>query len=420
MTPDTAAAPVVPPAPPARPARGRALEVHRSLPRYLATRTATRLGGALLGGSGALAVAPLRLVDARTPQPPRPDWVRVGVHLSGICGSDLATVTGQSSLYFSPLVSMPFVPGHEVVGELLDATDTLPAGTRVVLDPVLGCAARGESPCPACRAGQGNRCERVATGHLAPGLQTGYCRDTGGGWGSVLVAHPSQLHPVPDALPDEIAVLVEPLACAVHTARRAQAGEDDHVLVLGAGAVGLFTTLALRRLAPAARLSVVAKHPRQKALATLFGADDVWEPGAATALARRATGAVRLSPERGPDFLLGGVSVAIEATGSPDGLATALRVTRAGGRVVLSGLPTGGVDLTPAWFRELDVVGTYATGGDDFAVALELATDAAAEGLLDGAVGGVYPLARYADAIDHARNAGRLGTLKVAFDPRSP
>ena len=46
--------------------------------------------------------------------------MRVKPLLAGICGSDLATIAGKSCFYFSPLVSLPFVPGHEVVGELLD------------------------------------------------------------------------------------------------------------------------------------------------------------------------------------------------------------------------------------------------------------------------------------------------------------
>ena len=74
--------------------------------------------------------------------------------LSGICGSDLATISGKSSFYFSPLVSMPFVPGHEVVGELLDDVDDLPTGTRIALKPVLSCLARGlAEPCESCAAG---------------------------------------------------------------------------------------------------------------------------------------------------------------------------------------------------------------------------------------------------------------------------
>ena len=70
-----------------------------------------------------------------------------------------------------------------------------------------------------CADGRTNRCDRITVGHVAPGLQTGFCSDTGGGWGEEMVAHRSQLHPVPDELPDERAVLVEPLACAVQLAR---------------------------------------------------------------------------------------------------------------------------------------------------------------------------------------------------------
>ena len=71
--------------------------------------------------------------------------------LSGICGSDLSTLAGKSSFYFSPLVSLPFVPGHEVVGEVLDDVDGLSAGDRVVLSSVLNCVTRGLEPCSHCR-----------------------------------------------------------------------------------------------------------------------------------------------------------------------------------------------------------------------------------------------------------------------------
>ena len=387
-----------------------ALEVYRSLPRYVAARAiGGRLPGALAGP-----ITPLRLVHHDPPEPRHDGWVRVRPRLSGICGSDLATLSGHASLYLSALVSMPFVPGHEVVGDTLDDAPGLPRGSRVVLDSVLSCAARGLEPCDACRTEQRNRCDRVTVGHVSPGLQTGFCADTGGGWSGQLIAHVSQLHPVPDSLDDERAVLVEPLACAVHAARRAAVVDGQSVLVVGAGAVGLFVTLALRELTPTAAITVVAKHRRQVELARAFGATDVVSPAEVVGGVRRTTRALRLEPERGPAYLLGGVDVAIDAVGSRASVDTALRTTRAGGRVLLAGMPGEGIDLTPAWFRELEVTGAYATAGDAFDVAIDLAEQAP----LDGLLGVTYPLSRWREALDHAGDAGRLGTVKVAFDLR--
>lgn len=395
-----------------------ALELFRSVPRY----AAARIVGEHLPGLVAGPLAPLRLVNRDEPVAPGPGWGRVRTRLSGICGSDLATLTGQASFYFSPLVSMPFVPGHEVVGDLVDDLDGLAAGTRVVLEPVLSCAARGLEPCPSCAAGETGRCDRITVGHVAPGLQTGYCSDTGGGWGATLVAHRSQLHPVPEEMSDPRAVLVEPLACAIHAALRARPEPGAVALVVGAGTVGLFTVLALREFTPVGPILVVAKHPRQGVLASSFGATEVVGPDTAIGILRRATRAHRLAPERGTAFLLGGVDVALDCVGSRSSLELALRTTRAGGRVVVTGMPAGGTDLAPVWFRELEVTGAYATSTellpDGPHSTVELALDLAMQAPLDEAVGAVYPLSRWREAIDHALGAGRLGTVKVAFDPR--
>jgi threonine dehydrogenase-like Zn-dependent dehydrogenase len=365
--------------------------------------------------------APLRLVTIDPPKADRPGWARVRTRLSGICGSDLGALSGKTSLYFSAVVSLPFVPGHEVVGELLDDCEDLPAGTRVVLDPVLTCAVRGVEPCENCAVGATNRCSRVTVGHLSPGLQTGFCKDTGGGWGQQLAAHRSQMHVVPEGYSDEQALLVEPVACAVHTALRAGVRPNDRVLVSGAGSVGLFATLALRELTQAGRITVVAKHAKQRELARAFGASDVVAPDEVFRGVRRATGAFRLKPEMAKEFLLGGVDIAVDAVGSKDSIDTVLRVTKAGGRVVLSGMPSTGADLSPVWFRELELTGTYASSREErndrpaFETALELAQKAP----LDGIVGARYPLYRWREALDHAQSAGRLGTVKVAFDVRA-
>ena len=398
-----------------------ALEMFRSVPRLIAGRAVGRTLPGLLSGYA----APLRLVTREPPRIERPGWAALSPRLSGICGSDLGMLAGRTSLYFSAVVSLPFVPGHEVVADLLEDCEDLPAGTRVVVDPVLACAARGLEPCEGCAAGTTNRCSRVTVGDLAPGLQTGFCHDTGGGWGQQLAAHRSQLHPVPDGLTDEQALLAEPVACAVHTALRAGVAPGDRVLVSGAGPVGLLTTLALREITPAGQILVVAKHPRQRELALALGATEAVAPHEVMRRVRRITGAFQLAPEMSSPYLLGGVDVAVDAVGHKTSLETALQSTRAGGRVVVSGMPAA-ADLSAAWFRELEMVGAYGSARrepapDGDRSAFDLALDLVGLEPMAMLAHGVarYPLHRWREALDHAHSAGRLATVKVAFDPRS-
>ena len=85
-------------------------------------------------------------------------------------------------------------------------------------------------------------------------------------------------------------------------------------------------------------------------------------------------------------------------------------------------MPNGGADLSPVWFRELEVVGAYAASTEvtdaGRVPTFDLAIDLARQAPLEGLVGAVYPLSRWRQALDHAFAAGRLGTVKVAFDPR--
>jgi threonine dehydrogenase-like Zn-dependent dehydrogenase len=375
----------------------KALVFERSLRRFAAARVA----GTLMPGAGTR-VGPLHLADVDPPDLPGADWHRVRPRLAGICGSDLATVDGKSSRYFEPIVSFPFVPGHEVVGELDD-------GTRVVVQPTLTCAARGIEPmCDQCRAAATNRCERTAFGHLDPGLQTGYCADTGGGWGLSLVAHESQLHRVPDEMSDEAAVMVEPTACAVHAALSATGGE---YAVVGAGTLGLCTIAALRAYATPHVLIAAAKHPHQQRLARELGADIVVEPDA---LARAVRRAVPHSLVAG-DQLTGGADTVIDCAGNAASLAQSLQVVAPGGTIMLVGMPGQvSIDLTPLWHREVNLRGTYAYTSDDFARAFDLVQDANLERL----VSATYPLDRWREAIDHAAAAGSRGAVKIAFDLR--
>jgi threonine dehydrogenase-like Zn-dependent dehydrogenase len=360
------------------------------------------VAGRLAPGAGAK-VGPLALRDVDPPELPGPGWVRVRPRLAGICGSDLATIDGTSSRWFEPIVSFPFTPGHEVVGELDD-------GRRVVVVPVLSCVARGIAPvCPACADGRINHCERIGYGQLEPGLQCGFCESTGGGWSTLMLAHESQLVPVPDDLTDEAAVLVEPTACAVHAASQVAARS---AAVIGAGTLGLLTIAALRAADPELEIIATAKHPHQRTLAGQLGADVVVAPGELERAIRARTGSMRLDNGQ----LSGGIPAVVDCVGSPESIAQGLRIAAPGGTIHAVGMPgVTTVDLTPLWQREISLRGAYAYQRDDFDTAIELvrAHD------LGRLVSATYPLRRYEDAIAHAASAGARGAVKIAFDLRS-
>jgi threonine dehydrogenase-like Zn-dependent dehydrogenase len=383
---------------------------------------AARIAAATIGSGGGIGVGPIRLLDVDAPELPGADWVRIRPRLAGICGSDLATVDGESSRYFEEIVSFPFVLGHEIVADVVDQDHR-----RVVVEPVLGCLARGiNPPCPACAKGRKGSCERLAFGHIHPGLQTGFCSDTGGGWSEELVAHESQLHDVPERFSDEEAVMVEPSACATHAALLAKVQPTERVVVLGAGTLGLTTISALRHFSAPATLIAVARHQIQRDFARDLGADEVVEEDELGRAARRLTGSLALgkrSAERGR--LTGGVDVVVDCVGSSRSIAEALAVTRPGGRIILVGMPGQlRVDLAPLWQREVSLTGAYAYGVEEirgtvistFDLAFEL-VEACGLGRL---VSAHYPLDRYEEAVRHAASAGRRGSVKVVFDLRRP
>lgn len=380
----------------------KALQLERAVARFAAARVAS----SWRPGSGGRF---LRAQEVGPPELPGEGWVRLFPRLAGICGSDLATVDARSSRWFEPIVSFPFVPGHEVVADTED-------GRRVVVEPVLGCSARAVvPPCPACARGRSRHCQNLTAGAISPGLQTGFCRDTGGGWSLSMTAHESQLHEV--GLGDEGAVLVEPMACAVHAALCAP-GNQELAVVVGAGTLGLGTLAALKSYRPDLSTIAVAKHPHQRRWAQDLGARAVVEPGELRRAVRRVTGGRLLDNGQ----LGGGCSLVFDCVGSAASLADALAVTAPGGTVVLAGMPgPSQVDLTPLWQREIRLVGSYTYGPEPALNGLhsfDLASQMIGDLGLDRFISAKYPLDRAAEAIAHAAEAGRRGAIKVVFDLR--
>jgi threonine dehydrogenase-like Zn-dependent dehydrogenase len=375
----------------------RALRFHASVPRFLAAR--------VLGKHYPVGALPLALVDAPEPRL-LPGWEPVRVRLAGICGSDLGLLFAKQSPRLSPFFSFPAILGHEFVGET--------GGTRVVVNPLIGCRERGLDPCAPCARGVPGSCARLGAGPGPAGGMLGFNAHFPGGWAERASAHRHRLHPLPDGVPDERAVLSEPLAVVLRgltVAFDTPAGWSwpAQALVIGAGTIGVLTVRALRALGMSGALHVAARHPAQAQAALAAGASRVHASAWAAAL---AVGARRRRAIIGPPAWRGGFEAVIESAGSPGAFDQALWTATEGGKVVLLGAPgLARADLSALWFREITLHGSYAYADEDFARAVALLHELSG---LEGLVSQVFPLEEWPKAIKAALE--RTG-IKQAFRP---
>jgi threonine dehydrogenase-like Zn-dependent dehydrogenase len=409
-----------------RPARGLGLRLGASGLNQRVLRLVGRRLPAMTGGW----MPWLALSRYAIPALPGPGWVRIRPLLAGICGSDTALLTGRASPILSPFASFPAILGHEVVGVVEEAGSASAArlGERVVVDPIISCFVRGLDPCPACRDGLPALCRHAADGSLSPGMLIGYCRDLPGAWSEAMLAHASQLYRVPDAVSDEAAVLVEPLACSLHAVLAARPAPGEKVLVVGGGTIGLGVVLALRMLDPGADVTAVVRHRLQASLAERMGASRVVLDRGGDGPRRAAvevTGARAHRPIVGAEVLTGGFDLVFDGVGSRGSVDASLRVVAPRGRLVLLG--TAGelehLDLTLAWARELRVIGSYVYGREaslpgaqhTFEYLLERLAEPGAPPVAE-MVTHRFGLGRWRQAMVVATGRRRHASVKVVFD----
>jgi threonine dehydrogenase-like Zn-dependent dehydrogenase len=370
-------------------------------------------------------LSPTQMVNLPDAPLPGPRWVRARNLLCGVCASDLHLLNVEADPRVAPAVlpgSARMYLGHEavaVVTEVGAGVKRLQVGDRVVLDvPAANCLSQEiDPPCRHCRRGDYFLCENESLGQGPPSV--------GGGWGDELLVHETQLYRPPEALTDEAAVLFEPFSVAVRAALRRLPEPGERALVVGSGTMGLMVIAALRALAPEARITAMARYPTQQAMARQLGADEVWsneEPYAATS---QRTGAQHYRGMFGQQMLLGGFDVVFDCVGSARTLRDSLRLARAGGAVVLTGIHFAplSVDMTPVWYQEVDLLGLYAHGievwqGEPIST-YDLAARLLLEGALDadGFITHRFPLERWQEAVRAAKNK-RNGAIKVVLDYR--
>ena len=402
----------------------KAIRFAAPIPTYLATLAAGKISDRFYIGAHACTT----YGDIDAPALPGGKWVRIRTRLGGICGSDLNIITLGASPSTSPFSSFPFVLGHELVGEVIEAgadVRAVRAGDRVAANPLLCCEARAVSPvCAACAAGEHGRCARFTEGALPPGMLIGTTRGLGGGWGEQFVAHESQLHRLSDAMTDEAAVLIEPFACTVRAVRANLPASGQHVLIIGAGSIGLLATAAVRALAPGARVTVLARHEFQAEHAKRFGAANVIRArGNYLKALAEAGGAKLLQPILGKPIGIGGFDLTIVCVSGARAMDDAMRFTTAGGTIVLLGNSgaMNGLDWTPLWLKELTMRGSVYYGAHrhapaeraDFAEAVDLIGSGRAD--VRPLLTHTFPLANYREAIATAMDKRGEGSVKVAF-----
>jgi threonine dehydrogenase-like Zn-dependent dehydrogenase len=316
------------------------------------------------------AIGGLSLREMPVPELPDTDWVRCRTLLGGICGTDINMVYMQQhpASILRSFVSMPVMMGHENVSQIQqigsDVHDFQP-GQRVIIDPPIPCAARKiADPCSACRQGKPSICSNFDRGSLPPAMGLGYNNFTGGSWSPYFVAHKSQIHILPDGIPDGQAILIDPLACSLHTILQDPPKPNENILVFGAGIIAMGIIMELRALGLPVKITATVRHPYQADLARQCGADKIvfWsKKNIAQGMNElaEASGARSLVGPVGMRFLQGGFDRIYDCTGKIPGLVESQRLVRAGGTLVIAGTPQLGlVDLTCFWLREMKVLGS--------------------------------------------------------------
>lgn len=250
----------------------------------------------------------------------------VRMTVAGVCGSDVHAVHGRH-----PWISLPYLPGHEVVGVVEAVGDGagVRVGDHVVVEPIIACGT-----CKYCRDGRYNLCRTmVFFGCTAPN----------GGMADRFVVAADRLHVLPAGMSDLQGALIEPLSTPVHAVRLA--GPDltgKSVAILGAGTIGLLV-LAAARGHGAARIAVSEPLAAKRELALRLGADSVFDASDPGTVA-----AVRRDLGESADVVFDCVAVQVTVD---QAIAMALK----GGTVVIVGVPAAPVTVPLPEIQDLQV-----------------------------------------------------------------
>lgn len=312
--------------------------------------------------------------------------VLVRVRYAGICGTDMLIYSGKH-----PRVVAPRVLGHEIFGKVAESHPSAGAewkpGTRVAIYPLISCGR-----CAPCTEGDAHVCEKLGLIGI----------DADGGMAELVKAREDQLFALPEAVSDEQAALVEPLAVAVHVVRTSGFRPGDLTVVMGGGPIGNLIAQVLR--ASGARMVVIAEVKdfrrelaERQGIATFNPAVE----GARAAL-KRITGESYANR-------------VFEATGSAAAIREAIDVCRIRGEITWVGLPKTPpeVNVLQLVFKEIKTTGARVYRPVDYPVAISLLARRAVDVL--PLITDQLPLEDVAKGFARMHDADR--SLKIVFAP---
>ncbi|MBD5657025.1 MAG: alcohol dehydrogenase catalytic domain-containing protein [Candidatus Eremiobacteraeota bacterium] len=341
-----------------------------------------------------------RLETVPVPRPGRRE-ILTKVEAVGICMGDIKTFNGAASLWGDDeqpaWVKAPVIPGHEFIGRVVALGEgaaersQVKIGDRVIAEQIVPCWM-----CRFCKRGEYWMCER----HDIFGFQGNV---NGAMAEYMLYPQEAIVHVVPDEVPIEEAIVVEPLSCSMHAADRGRASNDDVVVVAGAGTLGLGIVGAIRQKNPA-RIVSLDVQPTRLDLAKRLGADVTINTSETDAVA-----AVKAMTDGY------GCDVFIEATGYAPMVNVGMQMIRKLGRFVEFSVFSK--ETTLDWSiigdrKELDVLGAH-LGPYCYPRAIRYIADRTID--VRGIVTHEFDLADFKKAFDTAERG--VDSLKVVMRP---
>jgi L-iditol 2-dehydrogenase len=310
------------------------------------------------------------LQELNDPVPGKND-VLVKVLIAGICGSDVHLLRGRN-----PFAGYPLVPGHEYMGEVLQAPKNsgFRKGDRVTVFPETACG-----KCPACKEGRLIHC---------PEFKFVGVRLPGGCFCERLAVPSERVLKLPMSMTNEEGAMVEPTAVAVHAVQRGGVKKGDKVVVIGGGTIGLLTAQAARALG-ASKVVVSEPIAERRRIAQVLGFRLIFNPMEHDLLAY-------VKDE------LGLADVVLDVVGFKKTLEDSEAMLRPDGTLVLVALPhiEGlGVPYQPIFAKELRVIGSRTYFMKDFPLAIKLLQSKKIK--VKPMISEVIPLARFPEAIEH-------------------